>query len=706
MWFIGKLSRDKRGAGSIIGAVFVVLILLSGFTFYTLNVNTTEHYNETLDSMSELDWNRNRENIVIKEVEITDENKLNVTVENESPILAHIIWLGIFNKTDNTQQYSSLNEYIEPAETENIVSDSTVIEGKKYVIQLVTELGNTIEHKFYPASAVSCELTLIAAPPTAYKGNNITVLLIVTHNDTEVDTIQNLTASLEAEPTGLVEVAEEPSSLTVKALTRGESAFFRWIYNTTNTGTVTFNATYEQAPTGIYALSTVEIIAPPAESQYDFVDDNTSNEDGTDDKGTHSFFSAQQAGPDGIMDTLTEGGTGGENVENDVDRNDSNEDGSADKGTETNFANAQGTSLDSNYMNIQETNTGGSGSSSIWLYVNADDETRTGDWTRIGTNPYLDTIDYSTNYVYVSQNNKIIGDFGFADSGKSTETINSITIQLYAKQSASSKNLEVFLWDGSTWTSLNTQETPTSWGWMNWTATTELDTWTKIDGAKIYIESRSGSGTYEVDCARLEVDYTSPENYEIDFEYKWTTAAYSSDNEKVCIYVGVHNGSETLNVNYWSGSWTPLGTITSTGWNNFTATGLDSATYTIQLIGATESSDGNQDDWDIDLITLHTWNASNYELDLEVQWTSVDYDETNEWLSIYGGTMGLEDILVDVWNGAIWINVFTNLTSGWNSVDVSSYLDSSTFTIRFRSIADAIEADEWEIDAAFLYVWT
>lgn len=263
MWFIGKLSRDKRGAGSIIGAVFIVLILLSGFTFYTLNVNTTEHYNETLDSMNELDWKRNRENIVIKEVKTTDENKLNVTVENESPILAHIILLGIFNKTDNTQQYSSLNEYIEPAETENIVSDSTVIEGKKYVIQLVTELGNTVEHKFYPASEVNCKLTLIAAPPTAYKGNNVTVLFIVTHNDTEVDTIQSLTASLEAEPAGLVEVEEEPSSLSVKALTRGESAFFRWVYNTKDTGTVTFNATYEQAPAGTYALSTVEIISPP-----------------------------------------------------------------------------------------------------------------------------------------------------------------------------------------------------------------------------------------------------------------------------------------------------------------------------------------------------------------------------------------------------------------------------------------------------------
>ena len=262
MWFIGKLSRDKRGAGSIIGAVFIILILLSGFTFYTLNVNTTEHYNKTLDSMSELDWNRNREEIVIKEVKITGTNKLNVTVENEGPVLSHLIFLGIFNKTatPETQQYESLNIHVEPAETENIISDFTVIEGKKYAIQLVTELANVIEHKFYPASTVNCVLTLIAAPPTVPKFHSVTMLLIVTHNDTEVDTIQSLIISLEAKPAGLVEVQEEPSSFSVEGLQRGESAFFRWVYNTISKGTVTFNATYVQAPTGTYTLSTVEVV--------------------------------------------------------------------------------------------------------------------------------------------------------------------------------------------------------------------------------------------------------------------------------------------------------------------------------------------------------------------------------------------------------------------------------------------------------------
>jgi len=307
------------------------------------------------------------------------------------------------------------------------------------------------------------------------------------------------------------------------------------------------------------ALVSVELNGTGGTDVEDFVDNNTSDVDNSTDKGTHSNFTAQKYGPDLVNDTLT------------------------------------------------EENTGGSGT--LWLYVNADDETRT-DWTRVGTNPYLDAIDYNTNYVNVSGNNLVVGDFNFTDSGKSTETIDGVTVQLYAKQSGTNNNLEVFVWDGSVWTTLGVQVTPTSWGWMNWTATTVLDTWTKIDGAKIYIKSRAAVGTYEVDCARLKVDYTAPDNYE---------------------------------------------------------------------------------------------------LDLEVQWTSVDFDETNEELCIYGGTMGAENITVDVWNGSGWENLHSDLNSGWKNVSVSSYLDSSNFTIRFKGgteTFDNVTQDTWDIDATLLHVWT
>jgi len=267
MWFFGKLNKDKRGIGSIIGAVFIALILVSGFTFYTLTLNITEHYDRIVGSMSEMDWSRSRENVVIRRVEIIGTNKLNLTVENAGSISSHLVWLGILNKTatPETQRYYALNDNVGPAETKSIVSDFSVEKGKRYVIQLVTELGNTIEHKFYPAGEVRCALTLITAPPTTYQGNNVTVLLTVTHNDTEVDTIQNLTVTLQANPSGLVAVKEQPSSLSVETLASERSVFFKWVYNTIGTGTVTFNASYVQAPYGVYTLSPVEIVSSPGQ---------------------------------------------------------------------------------------------------------------------------------------------------------------------------------------------------------------------------------------------------------------------------------------------------------------------------------------------------------------------------------------------------------------------------------------------------------
>jgi hypothetical protein len=235
---------------------------LSGFTFYAFTQDVTQHYNNTMSAMNVMDWNRNQENIIIKQIAITGTNQLNITAENDGSIQSHLIWLGILNKTatPENQTYQALNELVAPSEIDNVISNFTVTAGNKYVVQLVTELGNVVESKFYPASYVSCALTLVTAPPTVYQGNNVTVLLTVTPNDTVVDSIQSLTVTLNATPTNLVQLVSN-SSLSASGLMRGTSVFFCWIYNAANTGTVSFNATYLQAPAGTYALTNVNILA-------------------------------------------------------------------------------------------------------------------------------------------------------------------------------------------------------------------------------------------------------------------------------------------------------------------------------------------------------------------------------------------------------------------------------------------------------------
>jgi len=105
---------------------------------------------------------------------------------------------------------------------------------------------------------------------------------------------------------------------------------------------------------------------------------------------------------------------------------------------------------------------------------------------------------------------------------------------------------------------------------------------------------------------------------------------------------------------------------------------------------------------------LNVTYGPDYELDLEVQWTNVDFDEPNEELCICCGTMGSENITLSVWNGTAWNNVFTDLSSGWNNVSVSSYLTSSNFTVRFKGGTETGDAtqDSWNIDAARLYLFT
>jgi hypothetical protein len=174
MWSTGKLSHDRHGVGSIVGAVFLLLIILSGFTFYILNVNVTEEYTKTVQDIQQLDLKRNKENIEFTSVSITANNKLNLTVKNTGSYNVHLIWLGVFNKTSTpeTQQYSSMDTYVDPGESATgIGSTITVTQGSQYVIQLVTELGNVFNHDLYPITITG----LSTIPSNTWVNYNITI---------------------------------------------------------------------------------------------------------------------------------------------------------------------------------------------------------------------------------------------------------------------------------------------------------------------------------------------------------------------------------------------------------------------------------------------------------------------------------------------------------------------------------------------------
>ncbi len=93
-----------------------------------------------------------------------------------------------------------------------------------------------------------------------------------------------------------------------------------------------------------------------------------------------------------------------------------------------------------------------------------------------------------------------------------------------------------------------------------------------------------------------------------------------------------------------------------------------------------------------------------YALNLEEQWSNVNYTALHPTLCIKTGILGSENLAVDVWHSGIWNTVIPALAgNNWNNVSVSAYAGSSSFTIRFRDVngGDSIQ-DNWAIDSALL----
>jgi len=326
---------------------------------------------------------------------------------------------------------------------------------------------------------------------------------------------------------------------------------------------------------------------------------------------------------------------------NTVDSNGCDEDASPDKGIETNFANVQDVIPDSDVMSIQEENTGGGGSSE-WLNCNAFDSTNT-DWTEVGSSPYLDAEDQPANYIRTTSNGADEGWFDFTDTSL-TGTFN-VNISIYCNNDdgAGDDYADVIVdYTGSgSGSDVGNIGQHTSWSYD--TIDLGSHTVSEVNNLRVRFNYARVGWIWEADDVRIDhvrigVSSLGGDNYETDFEYQWTTAEYDKENKEVCIYVDSHTGSENLNINYYNGgSWVNLGTISSTGWNNFTASGLISSTYTIQLIGATESSDSIQDNWDIDCIYLHTWNSTGG----PYGWTKFGTDTSHPWIWSFDNPIGI-----------------------------------------------------------------
>jgi hypothetical protein len=447
---------------------------------------------------------------------------------------------------------------------------------------------------------------------------------------------------------------------------------------------------------------------------YDGVDSNTSNVDDSGDTGTETNFSnANGTAPDNNSMSLVEADQTGQSYKTAVQGDTTNVDLSADLGIETNFMNCKETAPDGDNMSLAESNDG-------YLLLN---ENKTVDsksntytaWTQTGTTPYLNADDYSTNYIRTGTRNYNSGWYSFADT---TATGGTITATIYVnawRDTAGGGNdyANVYVdYSGGSGSVMGTVCTSTSSSAVQSISVGSL-TVTQANALRVYFRSvRVGGGAIDnlyIDYAYVWFHRNNTTNYRLDFEFNWSTSHFSEVTETLCFYVQGHTGgSENLFVKYWAGSWISLGTISSIGWTNMTATGLISGTYTIRLNGSKESGDTIKDTWYIDCIFLHTYNASNYRLDFEYQWTTAVYQRVNKQvcINIASHTGGTENLIVSYWNGFTWSLLSTITTTGWSNFTATG-LASSTYTIQLKGATESGDTikDSWNIDVIMLHTW-
>ncbi|MBN1358231.1 hypothetical protein JW988_05630 [Candidatus Bathyarchaeota archaeon] len=231
------------------------------------------------------------------------------------------------------------------------------------------------------------------------------------------------------------------------------------------------------------------------------------------------------------------------------------------------------------------------------------------------------------------------------------------------------------------------------------------------------------SGWYESSNWNKESDEVKDGGYSADFDgwdtgrsgSLYTPSMDCSDASKIFVDFWFYDAgceNDEFRLYYWDGhDWdqiVQLGAYTEYQWVHWQHE-IDESQYLIgdfQIRFRADDIEGGEHAY-VDLVTVtKEVDSTSFQLDIEEQFTNVNYTDPQQALCIKAGSLGSEDLVVDVWTGSNWatLTTLTGLVNGWKNVSVSSYLTSATLTIRFRGSSDGLDSiqDSWEIDAVLL----
>jgi len=660
--------HSRRAVGSLIGIGFLLMIITLGLSYYnTINMIESSSNNIFLE-ISDLDKKAVDEVLEIQSVKLTVTNSLNLTIKNTGSVLSSLRWIGVFDDSLNTKEYYSVDTSLNPAETQIDIGNSsiTINPSNTYTIQVLTKLGN-IYYGEYPE------------PPTGDGSGGETGPVYSNyetadiHADTAIGT-HSLFGAMKTGPDevlntlseGLSGSGSEPGASN-QTLIDNESFEGSWPPSgwTETPGGNTWNRESDVEYHGSWSADFDGGFSPSGNLESPILDCS----DATSVYVTFWYYDDDLDAGDfeleyydgSSWDLIADLGTG----------------------TEDTWHNYQHNISDPQYM-VSDFQV-------RWVMTGAS-------W---GEHAYVDLVNIiktapasGGNSIDATGGYMLVGD-GTPDWGSSTGTISfwvkwdTVSNRPWGQHGdfesrISGSNL-VLDWGSATTLTSTTSFTAGNWYFIaiTWNeATNNLILYVGDESTAPSVDASTGSWFSSVStigvtqnnfmAARGGVDPL--DGHGDDLRY-WDT-----DRSLVEIqgdYDSELSGSETNLRSYFKLN------------NDFNDVGPDN----------NDGSGSGSYSFSTDV----PFSGTSYMLDLEVRWSDlISYN--NEFLMVYGVTQGSEALQVDVWDGIQWVTVINDIQGGWNTVDVSSYLSGSTFSIRFKDTVTTSDAtqDSWEIDALVL----
>jgi hypothetical protein len=98
-------SKSRRGVASIIGGVFLILIILSAYAFFVMSNQTTNDLQSTIRAMNTFDDDKKQENIKFNNV-VSDGTNLIISISNQGSKMVNITYIAWLNTEKQNANYN------------------------------------------------------------------------------------------------------------------------------------------------------------------------------------------------------------------------------------------------------------------------------------------------------------------------------------------------------------------------------------------------------------------------------------------------------------------------------------------------------------------------------------------------------------------------------------------------------------------------